>query len=118
MTKKLNVLFKSEEKTYQPVSESNGVVLFQNEANKEDSKSFKKEEVLQKFKEKEWEVQKGEHENQLPMERLENAKILLPDYVYNDVKQRMNDWLESGHSEEASYMYEKLRYAQRFISNI
>ena len=39
----------------------------------------------------------------------------LPLVVLQDVHSRVADWLASGGSDDDSYMYQQLRYAQRFI---
>lgn len=39
----------------------------------------------------------------------------LPLEVLQDVHRRMADWLASGGSDDDSYMYQQLRYAQRFV---
>lgn len=76
------------------------------------------EEVREKFLSGEWQLVHQGKEQKTPLERLEHAKAILPEAIYNDVKSRMEDWLESGGRETDPYMYKKLEYAKRFIEGV
>lgn len=41
----------------------------------------------------------------------------LPTVVLQDIHQRIGDWLSSGGDPDADYVYQQLRYAQRFVNN-
>lgn len=81
-------------------------------------KEYDIEEIRENFLSGTWELIHNGKEQKTPLERLEHAKVILPEAIYNDVKSRMEDWLESGGREIDPYMYKKLEYAKKFVEGV
>lgn len=49
------------------------------------------------------------------MEELGNISHLLPLTVLKDIDQRCGDWLAAGGKQDDPYIYQQLRFAERFL---